>query len=303
MRDRFVQVTTELLAEYPRTALVLADISEVAFAPALERHPDRVLNLGIREQLMVGVGGGLALTGLRPILHSYACFAVDRAYEQLKLDLDHQDVGAIVVSVGASYDAASEGRTHHSPGDVALLDTLTGWTVHVPGHPDEVEPLLRAAVHRDDRTYIRLSTQHNDLAHGEDERLRLVHRGSDHAPVLVAVGPMLHPVLAAIRGLDVTVAYTRTPRPFDLAGLRALVGDPASGGEALVVLVEPYLAGTSARVVAEALTQVPHRLLALGVGRVDLRRYGSPADHARWHGLDPAGLRQALTVFLQTGRG
>jgi transketolase len=101
---------------------------------------------------------------------------------------------------------------------------------------------------------------------------------------------MLHPLLHAIAGLDVTVAYTNTPRPFDAAGLRALVEDGAR-----VVLVEPYQAGTSARVVAEALTDVPHRLLALGVGRTDLRRYGSPADHARWHGLDPAGLRHALT--------
>jgi transketolase len=43
---------------------------------------------------------------------------------------------------------------------------------------------------------------------------------------------------------------------------------------------------------------VPHRLLGLGVGRVDLHRFGSPADHARWHGLDPAGIRRAITAFI-----
>jgi transketolase len=202
-------------------------------------------------------------------------------------------MGAVVVSVGASYDGSEYGRTHFSPGDVALFDTLVDWTVHVPGHPDEVERLLRAAAGRDDRTYVRLSSQRNDLPHAEDGRLRLVHRGSDTAPLVVAVGPMLNPLLHAIAGLDVTVAYTNTPRPFDLAGVRALATEPAN-----VVLVEPYLAGTSSRVVAEALAHVPHRLLALGVGRVDLHRYGSPADHARWHGLDPAGLRQALTEFV-----
>lgn len=296
MRDRFIQTTTDLLDHDPRTALVLADISAASFAPAAARHPDRVRNLGIREQLMIGVAGGLALTGLRPIAHSYATFAVDRVYEQLKLDLDHQDVGAVLVSVGASYDGSAYGRTHFAPGDVALLDTLTGWTVHVPGHPDEVEPLLRAAVARDDRTYLRLSTQSNDLARSADGRLRTVHRGPAGAPVIVAVGPMLHPVLHAIGGLDVTVAYTNTPRPFDRPGLRALTGDPAT-----VVLVEPYLAGTSSQVVAEVLADRPHRLLALGVGRADLRRYGAPADHARWHGLDPAGLRRSLSGFLDPG--
>jgi transketolase len=293
MRERFIKTTTDLVDHDPRTALVLAEISAAKFGPLAARHPDRVVNVGIREQLMVGVAGGLALTGLRPILHSYATFTVDRVYEQLKLDLDHQDVGAVVVSVAASYDASEEGRTHMSPGDVALLDTLTGWTVQVPGHPDEVERLLRAAVGRDDRTYVRLSTQRNDLPHDGDGRLQVVHRGTGSAPVIVAVGPMLHPLLHAIAGLDMTVAYTNTPRPFDLAGLRALVGEPAQ-----VVLVEPYLAGTSSRIVADALAHVPHRLLALGVGRTDLRRYGSPADHARWHGLDPAGLRRSLLGWL-----
>ena len=64
-----------------------------------------------------------------------------------------------------------------------------------------------------------------------------------------------------------------------------------------MLLVEPYLAGTSARVVADALADRPHRLLSLGVTRTDLRRYGTPADHQRWHGLDPVALRQKLTEF------
>lgn len=96
MRDTFVDTTTALLADDPRTALVLADISAGLFVPAADRHPDRVLNVGIREQLMVGVAGGLALTGLRPIVHTYAPFLVERAYEQLKLDLDHQNASAVL---------------------------------------------------------------------------------------------------------------------------------------------------------------------------------------------------------------
>jgi transketolase len=282
MREAFYETTAALLDEQPRTALVLADISADAFAPAAALHPDRVINVGIREQLMIGVAGGLALTGLRPIAHSYATFAVDRAYEQLKLDLDHQGAGAVVVSVGASYDASASGRTHQSPADVALLDTLTGWRVHVPGHPDEVEPLLRAAMRDDERVYVRLSAQENrrPTANG------VVRQGS--RGTVLAVGPMLDPVLAATEGLDVTVAYTNTPRPLDPNLLQSKE----------IVLVEPYLAGTSAPFVADVLRGVPHRLLALGVGRVDLRSYGEPADHAMRHGLDPGSLRRSITAFL-----
>jgi transketolase len=217
---------------------------------------------------------------------------VDRAYEQIKLDLGHQDVGAVLVSVGASYDGAAMGNTHFSPGDVALLDTLDGWTVHVPGHADEVGPLLRAAAGTDDRVYVRLTTQHNAAAHGTGPGLQVLRRGWAGAPVVLAVGPMLDPVLTAVAGLDVTVAYTHTPRPFDAAGLRALVSRD-------VVVVEPYLAGTSSMLVAQALSALPHRSLHLGVGRAELRRYGSPKDHARWHGLDPAGLHASISAFLR----
>jgi transketolase len=291
MRDQFIQTTTALLDDDPRTAVVLADISAASFAPAAAVHPDRVLNVGIREQLMLGVAGGLALTGLRPIVHSYATFVVDRAYEQIKLDLVHQGVGAVLVSVGASYDGSYYGYTHFSPGDVALLDTLDGWTIAVPGHPDEVGAMLRAAAGHDGLVYVRLTEQENADPRRTDGRLELIRPGREG--VIVAVGPMLDPVLSATSGLDVAVAYTNMPRPFDAAGLRALTGDGAR-----VVLVEPYHAGTSSRVVADALSDVPHRLLALGVGRADLRRYGSADDHARWHGLDPAGLRGRITAFL-----
>jgi transketolase len=291
MRETFVATTTALLEEDPRTAVVLADISAEAFAPAARRHPDRVLNVGIREQLMVGVAGGLALTGMRPYVHSYAPFVIDRAYEQVKLDLGHQDVGAVLVSIGASYDGAAEGYTHQSPGDVALLDTLEGWTVHVPGHPDEVPALLREAAKTDDRIYVRLSSQQNSRAYEATPTIKVIRRGGNGAPVVLAVGPMLDPVLAASRGLDVTVAYTLTPRPLDTGGLRELVSRD-------VIVVEPYLAGTSSRLVSAALSDVPHRELHLGVGRAEQRRYGAPADHARWHGLDPAGLRASIVQFL-----
>ncbi|WP_226350929.1 hypothetical protein [Pseudonocardia sp. ICBG601] len=86
--------------------------------------------------------------------------------------------------------------------------------------------------------------------------------------------------------------YAPTVRPFDAATLRATLSEPD------VVLVEPYLAGTSVRPVAEALHDVRHRVLGLGVGAAELRRYGSPEDHDAAHGLDVAGIRRSVTRFL-----
>ena len=236
---------------------------------------------------MIGVAAGLALEGLRPVVHSYTPFLVERPYEQIKLDLGHQDVGAILVSTGASYDGATSGRTHQAPEDVALLSALPGWTIHVPGHPDELERVFARALAGEDRVYIRMSEGSN-AAPVDADGLAVLRRGSDSAPVVVAVGPALDETLAATRDLDATVAYLATVRPFDADGLRALV----RGSD--VVLVEPYLAGTSAAEVAAALADRPHRLLSLGVANVELRRYGAGRDHRAAHGLDAAGIRRSL---------
>ena len=287
MRKRFYELATRALDDEPRTAIVLAEIG----VSELPRH-ERVFNVGIREQLMTGVAAGLAFEGLRPVVHSYAPFVVERPYEQIKLDLGHQDVGAVLVSTGASYDGSQSGRTHQAPGDVALLSALPGWTIHVPGHPDELEAALARALAADDRVYIRMSEESN-AAPVHADGLTVLRRGSLDAPVVVAVGPTLDETLAATSDLDTTVAYLATVRPFDAGGLRALVGD---GGD--VVLVEPYLAGTSAAEVAAALADRPHRLLSLGVANVELRRYGRGRDHRAAHGLDAAGLRRSFTGFL-----
>jgi transketolase len=295
MRTVFASAATSLLDEDPLAAVVLAEISVDLFAKAAARHPDRVLNVGIREQLMVSVGGGLALAGLRPIVHTYAPFLVERAFEQVKLDLGHQDAPAVLVSVGASYDAARAGRTHQAPEDVALLDTVPGFAVQVPGHPDEVPGLLREAVGTLDSgsTYLRLSTESNRSALPLWPGLQVVRPGRQ--AVVVAVGPMLSRVLDAVSDLDVTVAYTTTVRPFDGEGLRSLAAVAAD----TVVLVEPYLVGTSAYAASAALTgRSAFRLLSLGVGRYELRRYGTPSYHAARYGLDATGIRRSVTDFL-----
>jgi transketolase len=297
MRTAFVSTAESLLDDDPLAAVVLAEISADLFAKAAARHPDRVLNVGIREQLMVSVGGGLALAGLRPMVHTYAPFLVSRAFEQVKLDLGHQGAQAVLVSVGASSDAARGGRTHQAPEDVALLDTLPGFAIQVPGHPDEVPTLLTGAMaglSQGHSSYIRLSVTANRVAFPVTPRLSVIKPGS--RAVVVAVGPMLDPVLAAVADLDVAVAYATTVRPFDEAGLGSLV--PATGS---VVMVEPYLAGTSARVVSAALATRPHRQLHLGVPRTELRRYGTPDDHARLYGLDAAGIRRSVSDFLVAG--
>lgn len=294
MRQRFYSVTAELLDSERRVVVVLADIGYDGFraAGALRRHRERVINVGIREALMVAAGAGMALEGMRPVMHSYAPFLVERAWEQVKLDFGHQGVAGILASVGASYDWAQGGRTHHAPEDVALIGALPGWTVHVPGHPDEVEHVLRAAAGTDEPVYLRLAEDQNAAPVVSGCGAVTAFREADiGAPAILAVGPMLDRVVAAADELDATILYTATARPLDIASLRRHVTGPD------VVIVEPYLQGTSAGEVTAALKDRAIRLLSIGVPQVEHRHYGSRQDHDRAYGLDVDGLRERLRAF------
>ncbi|HEX5861071.1 MAG TPA: transketolase [Nocardioides sp.] len=288
-RTQFARTAADLVESDPSVALVYAEISGQYFGEVESRHPDRVVNVGIREQLLVNVGAGLALTGMRPIVHTFGSFLVERAFEQVKLGFGHQDVGGVLVGSGGSFDIASAGRTHQVPGDVALMDTLPGVRIHAPSTVSEVDAVLRRSVAGDGLHYVRVVAQTNSTSYA-DAGFHVVRRGA--GATVIALGPVLDATLEAVEGRDVTVLYAHTVRPFDARGLRAVLAGPD------VVLVEPWLSGTSARVVADALRDVPHRLLALGVGRDELRRYGTPAEHVAAHGLDAAGIRRSIAGFL-----
>lgn len=295
MRQRFVDVTSELLDTVGNLAVLTADLSAEMFSRARERHPARVINIGIREQLLIGMTGGMSLVGMRPIAHSFAPFLIERPFEQIKLDLNHQGLGAVLVSAGASYDIASGGRTHQSPGDVALLNTLPDWTVHVPGHADEAEAMLRDAALRDDLVYIRLSNQSNRQPYATPGSSCLTTLRAGRQATVIAVGPLCDAVLAATADLDVSVLYAATVRPLDGAALRQSVADTAVPR---VVIVEPMLEGTSSAEVLRSLAGRPVSLLTLGVTRSELRYYGTSAQHAIAYGLDAAGLRRSISSFI-----
>jgi transketolase len=225
-------------------------------------------------------------------VRSITPFLVERPYEQLKDDFGLQGLGGTFVSTGASYDYSTEGGTHHSPADAAALLHIPGFEVIVPGHPDEVESLLRATYANGRPTYLRLSVGGNAVAMAvRPGRMEVVRRGT-RATVL-AVGPMLDRTVEAVRDLDVTVLYATAVEPFDAATLQSVAG-PAP----VVVTVEPWYEGTLAASVAKALRHVPSRMFSIGVPRRFATAYGTPAEHDAKNGLDVTGIRRQVDKAL-----
>ena len=293
MREQAMATAVELFQRDPRVALVMADISLDLLRPAIEHDPLRAVNVGIMEQCAVGIAAGFALEGFHPIVHTLAPFLAERPLEQIKLDFGYQGLGGLFVSVGAAYDYGQSGGTHHAAGDIQALGSIPGLEVLVPGTAAEAEGLLRASYASDHPTYLRTSSVENresvELASGG---LTLVRRGSD--VTVIAVGPFLSRTLDALGGLDATVLYATTLVPLDTA---TLVRDAAPSPK--VVLVEPAYEGTSSAQVMAALSHRPTQLLAIGVPRRFIERYGTAAQHDAALGLDVRAIHERLLAFAR----
>jgi transketolase len=292
MRRQFVKTLEKAMAEEEKIVLLLGDIGVYGFRNAFELYPERTINIGICEQSMVGLAAGLAMEKFIPVVHSIAPFIVERCFEQIKIDLGYQKLAVKIVSVGASYDYAALGCTHHCPGDVAELQSIPGLEIVIPGTPQEFDLLFNQTMTNCQSTYFRLSEETNaevqNVKFGHGEVLRQGTRGT-----VIAVGPMLSRTLDAIDGLDLTLLYYTTVVPFDQSTLlENMAGEQ-------VIVVEPFYVGTLAYPVSLALRERAHRLLSIGIPREFRTNYGHLAEHNEACGLTPSSIRERIEGFLK----
>jgi transketolase len=291
MRKAFVNTVEGLLDADPRLALLLCDIGVFGFRGGFARHPARVLNIGILEQATIGMAAGLATTGMVPVVHSIAPFLVERALEQLKIDFSYQRLGGNFVSVGASYDYAALGCTHHCPGDVGVLKTLPGFEIVLPGTAAEFDSLFRQGYANGNPTYFRLSERENpdtfEVALGE---ARVVRQGT-RATVL-ALGPALGPVLEGCRDLDVTILYYTCAAPFDA---KTLAANCPSGK---LALYEPCFSGALAADALKALFPRPVTVDLAGQPGEFLQAYGRAPEHDSALGMTPQEVHARVSRLI-----
>ena len=292
MRKQFVKTLEERLSADPSLVLLLGDIGVFGFKNAFQNFPDRVLNIGILEQATVGLAAGLAKTQLIPVVHTIAPFLVERSFEQLKIDFGYQRLGGNFVSVGASYDYASLGCTHHCPGDVAVLQTIPGMEIVVPGTAAEFDTLFKHSYANGNPTYFRLSERENaqgrNVTFGKAE---VIQQGTQ--ATVVAVGPALQAVVTAASGLDVTVLYYTTLAPFDAKTFRENL---AASGQ--VLLVEPFYTGTLTHHICASAAPRPVCVTSVGVPHAFLTHYGTANEHDKAIGLTPENIRTKIQALL-----
>lgn len=292
MRKQFVATLEKILEINQQTILLLGDIGVFGFNRAFSSFPNRVYNIGILEQATVGVAAGLAKSGFVPVVHTIAPFLVERSFEQIKIDFGYQKLGGNFVSVGASYDYASLGATHHCPGDVGLMLNIPGMEIVVPGTASEFDSLFKQAYANGYPTYFRLSERENSSAQiAQFGRANIIKKGS--LATILVFGPMLDQVIAASESLDVTIIYYTTIMPFDENSLRRNLTSSKK-----VILVEPFYSGTMFHLVASALRGISVAMYSIGVPRKFLSNYGSAEEHDKAIGFTDIDMKKKIIEFL-----
>ena len=155
MRRRFGKIINELAKKDDKIILLVGDIGFGVFDEFRKEHPKRFFNLGICEQSMIGVSAGMALEGLNPWVYTITPFLIERPFEQVKLDIDHQNLN--VKLVGYS-DYPTLGTTHSELNGKKLMELFKNITSYFPKNGDETQKVTYKAYEKKGPAFISLKS-------------------------------------------------------------------------------------------------------------------------------------------------
>ena len=261
-----------------------------------ERFPDRLINVGIAEQNMVGVGAGLANAGLIPFVCAAGPFLTGRALEQIKADVAYSQHNVILCGMSPGMAYGELGPTHHSVEDFSWLRALPGLDIVVPADGEQTRAAVRNAVADPRPTYIRVGRfkvpNVSEAGAGlERGKFTVAREGND--VTIIATGTEVSRALWAAatletEGISARVLNAVYISPLDTAAIEAAARET----KAIITAEEANVAGGLGAAVAsvvgrlESDARVPVRILGLqdhfaptGSTAFLLEHFGLGADH------------------------
>jgi transketolase len=301
-RDAYVKTLSELADHDHRIVGVVNDSVGSSKLDAFKKaFPDRLINVGIAEQDMVGVAAGLANGGRIPFVSAASCFLTARALEQIKADVAYsfRNVKLCGMSPGMAYGEL--GPTHHSIEDIAWLRAIDNMIIVVPADPIETAAALRWAAAYEGPVFIRVSRmsvpQVNDDNYSfTPGRAATLRQGGD--VTLISNGTVLWRTLVAAEqlaaeGIAARVVSMPTVKPLDVDAVVAAAAE--TGG--IVTAEEATTAGGLGGAVAETVVQHhPTRVAILGVP--EFAPTGSAGFLLDRYGMSPEGIADAARKLV-----
>ena len=301
----FGQAALELPEIDDRVVVLTSDLCVFS---GLERfkgkYPDRLYNVGIAEQNMVGVAAGFAREGFIPFATTYAAFASMRCADQVKVNMGYMGLPVKLVGLTAGFAVGSLGATHMSLEDVSVMRAMPNVTVLSPADCTAAVKAVVAAATCPGPVYLRLSgPMPNPIVYKgecpfEVGKANVLRDGTD--VTFIATGSMVYQALKAAEllegdGVSAEVVDMHTIQPLDVEAVSR-----AAGRKLIVTVEEHSVVGGLGSAVAEQLARLPRhpRLVRVGhEGRYPLA--GAYADLIRQDGLDAEGIRRRVVEQIQ----
>ncbi len=301
-RNAYVETLAELARADHRIVGVVNDSVGSSKLDAFKKaFPDRLINVGIAEQDMVGVAAGLANGGRIPFVSAAACFLTARAMEQIKADVAYSDRNVKLCGMSPGVAYGELGPTHHSIEDIAWLRAIDNMTIVVPADPVETAAAMRWAAATDGPVFIRVSRMSVPQIYPDSHefvpgRAVTVREGSD--VTLISNGTVLWRALVAAEelaasGVEARVLSMPTVKPLDVDAVVAAAAETAG----IVTAEESTSAGGLGGAVAETLAENhPARMRILGFP--EFAPTGSAAFLLDRYGMSPSGIADAARSLL-----
>ena len=296
-RDAYVKTLSELAhADHRIVGVVNDSIGSSKLDAFKKAFPDRLINVGIAEQDMVGVAAGLANGGRIPFVSAAACFLTARALEQIKADVAYSDHNVKLCGMSPGVAYGELGPTHHSIEDIAWLRAIDNMTIVVPADPTETAAALRWAAETHGPVFIRVSRMSVPEIYGNDYqfvpgRAITVRDGDD--VTIISNGTVLWRSLAAAEqlaaeGINARVISMPTVKPLDTKAVVAAARETRG----IVTAEEATKAGGLGGAVAETVVQHhPTRVRILGFP--EFAPTGSAGFLLDRYGMSPSGIADA----------
>lgn len=197
-----------------------------------ELFPDRFINMGIAEQNMIGVAGGMAKEGIPIFATSFAPFISMRASEQVRMNMGYMQLNVKTVGLGSGLIMAQLGNSHYGLEDVSIMRAIPNMTVVSPADCTEIVKAVECIAEYRGPVYLRLTGgQGNPVVYKEDfdytiGKANILSEGRDVA--IIATGTMVYQSLEAARflaevGISATVIDMHTIKPLDKECLDSLL--------------------------------------------------------------------------------
>ncbi len=260
MRDAFGRALVELADTIPELVVMDADVSSSTRTGLFaDQYPDRFFNVGVAETNMVGIAGGLAAAGLRPVVSTFALFLALKCADQIRNDLCYNNLPVILAGGYGGLSDSFDGASHQAITDIAVMRAMPNMTVVVPSDALDVKPAIEQALQLKGPTFLRLSRNPGPVSIDMDEgfqigKIRKVREGSDITIAGCGI-PFGYAVAAAEQlsqqGVTVDLLEVSTIKPLDVDTLAE-----SAGKTGRVLTVEEHnIYGGLGGAVAEALAK------------------------------------------------